>query len=518
MVLLMKRSVHEINHLLEEARAQINIDPSLSRQKASEALSFSEACQYYEGQFESLFILGRISNLYNLNAESIELFERCYKVAENMGDSRRKAMAVNALGVTYDNMLVHSKALECFFDALDISQKHTFQDLECKILNNVASVFSYLKDYQTALSYLLEAYRKSLGTGESIAVYLRNIANIYLEMEDFDKCYEYSILARNAAWREKDGEQRGDIYFFLALVYARKNELRRAFRYFNLGFELTRRNHCFQSHTEGCYDLARILYNQKQYESAIKYLEKARELASSYGYHVLLKDILRLSAETYRETGDTVLELHSLREYVAISSQLESRDADKKKNYAQMQLSLYKMRKEQEYLKIQAYTDPLTGCLSYRDFEKTVREYIRKYADTRVAVIFMDMDNLKPINDRYGHDAGDQMLLEFSGTVKEVLRDSGLVFRKSGDEFIVVKPFSHRDELKGFYVNLFDRLSKVRIIGGTVTNISCSMGIAIAPDDSTNPVELVRMADMAMYRAKKTGKRCCCFYDEIHIK
>lgn len=514
----MKRTVQEINHLLEEARAQINTDPSLSRQKASEALSLSESCQYLEGQFESLFILGRVSNLYNLGSESIEIFERCYKTADVMGDSRRKAMAVNALGVTYDNTLVHSKALECFLDALDITQKHQFQDLECKILNNVASVFSYLKDYQTALSYLLEAYQKSLGSGESVAVYLRNIANIYLEMEDFDKCYEYSILARNAAWRENDGEQRGDVYFFLALVYARKNRLRRAFRYFNLGFELTRRNHCFHSHAEGCYDLARIFHAQKQYDSVIKYLNKARELASAYGYHVLLKDILRLSAETYRLMGDTGMELQSLRDYVDICTQLESKDVDKKKNYAHLQLSLFKMRKEQEYLKAQAYTDPLTGCLSYRDFDRTVQAYIKKHADRRVAVIFMDMDNLKPINDRYGHDAGDQLILEFAGNIKEALGDSGLIFRKSGDEFVVIKPFTSRDELKGFYVSLFSRLSKVRVIGRTLTNISCSMGIAIAPDDSTQPAELVRMADTAMYRAKRTGKRCCCFYDEIHIK
>ena len=99
-----------------------------------------------------------------------------------------------------------------------------------------------------------------------------------------------------------------------------------------------------------------------------------------------------------------------------------------------------------------------------------------------------------------------------------MLGDSGLIFRKGGDEFIVIKPFTNRDKLKGFYCTLFARLSKVRIIGKTLTNISCSIGIAIAPDDSTEPSELVKMADMAMYRAKKSGKRCCCFYGDIHIK
>lgn len=513
----MEKTVDEIDNLLEAAKAQIHTDPILSWQNASEALSLSEACQYLEGQFESLFILGQVYALYNQCSESIALFEKCYNKAEIMGDPRRKATALNALGIAYDNMLVHSKALEYFLEALDITRKNQFHDLECKILNNVASIFSSLRDCQTALTYLLEAYQNALDTGESVAVYLRNLANIYLEMENFEKCYEYSLLARNAAWRENDGEQRGDVYFFLALLYARKNNLHRTFRYFSLGFELAERNHCFYSHAEGCYDLARIFFGQKQFEGALKYLNTAKKLASDHGYHSLLKDVLKLGAEICRMTGDHEGELQALRDYAAVCTLLESRNADRKRNYAQMQLSLFRMRKEQQYLKVQAYTDPLTGCLSYRNFEKTVQEYFKRRKG-RAAVIFLDMDNLKPMNDRYGHDAGDQLIKEFADTLKEVLGGSGLIFRKSGDEFVVIKPISDQNELKKFYATLFARLSRVRLIGRTLTNISCSMGIAIAPDDSTQPDELVKMADMAMYHAKKSGKRCCCFYSDIHIK
>lgn len=510
----MKKIFPEVDNLLDEAKAHINTDPMLARQKASEALRISEAWQYQEGKFESLFILGRICGIFNQNAEAIDIFEKCCKTADEMGDPRRKAMAVNARGVTYDNMLAHLIALECYLEALEIARKNKFPDLESKILNNVASVFSYLKEYETSLSYLLEAYDKIKGTGEPVAVYLRNIANIYLQTGAHDKCYEYCIMARNAAWREKDGEQRCDIYFLLAQVFAKKGRLRRAYRYFNLGFALAERNHCFQSRAEGCYELARIFFEQKQYDSALKYLDTARELAVSYGYHVLLRDMLKLSAEIYRVTGELEKEVMALREYAEINAVLETMDSDRKKSYVQMQLSLFKIRKEQEYLKSQIYRDPLTGCLSFRDFEKTVREFL-SHAGSRVAVIFMDMDNLKPINDKYGHDAGDQLIIEFAETIKEVLGNSGLIFRKGGDEFVVIKPFTSRDELKSFYGNIFARLSRVRVIGRTLTSISCSMGIAIAPDDSTQPSELVKMADMAMYRAKQIGKRCCCFYSDI---
>ena len=77
----MKKTIREIQNLIKEAGNQINTDPSLARQKASEALKLSESCQYMEGKFESLFTLGRISNLYNQSSESIDIFEKCYKAA-----------------------------------------------------------------------------------------------------------------------------------------------------------------------------------------------------------------------------------------------------------------------------------------------------------------------------------------------------------------------------------------------------------------------------------------------------
>ena len=512
----MKKAVQEIDLLLDEAKKNINSDPALSREKAAEALKMSESCRYEAGRFESLFTLGRVCNVFNQSSEAIDLFEECDRVADKFGDPRRKALAVNARGVTYDNMMIHSKSMECLLEALDISIKEHLADLECKILNNISTIFSSLKDYQTALSYLLKAHKKALGAGEPIAVYLLNIANVYLDMEEYQKCYEYSLLTRNASWREKEGEQRGGSYFFLATVYAKRGKLKRAFRYFNLGFEFAERNHCFFWNAEGCYELARIFYDQKEYESALSYIKKAMEICSEYGYHELLKDIFKLSADIYHLSGDMANEIDALRKYAETGDLLESRDSEKKKAYAQMQISLFNIRKEREYLRVQAYNDPLTGCLSYRDFEGKVGEVLSE-SDT-TAMFFMDVDNLKLINDKYGHDAGDKLIIEFAETIKTVMNGRGLIFRKGGDEFIVLLPFSHRDELNRFNEVLFSHLTKPRLIGKSVSNISCSIGISIAPTDSAEPKELEKMADKAMYQAKKMGKRCCCFYDSIALQ
>jgi diguanylate cyclase (GGDEF)-like protein len=513
----MKSTAQEIDRILDDAKRIINSDPALSREKAEEALNLCELCRYEAGRFESLFTLGRICNVFNQSSEAIEYFDECGKIAEKMGDLRRKALAINAHGVTYDNMLIHSKALECYMEALDIAVRNRFMDLECKILNNISTIFSGLKDYQTSLNYLLQAHRKAVEAGEPVSVYLRNIANIYLDINENQKCYEYSILARNAAWREKDGEQRADAYFFLAHVYERRGKLRRAYRYFNLGFELAERYHCFFSHADGCYDLARIFFNREEYDSALSYNEKACEICTRFEYHELLKDVYRLFADIRHMSGDAEGEIEALRKHADICALLDARDLEKKRSYAKMQLSLFNIRKEREYLRTQAFSDPLTGCLSYRDFEVKVREALLETKE-KAAMFFMDVDNLKPINDKYGHDAGDQLIIDFADTVRAVMEGRGLIFRKGGDEFIMLLPFSERDELNRFNENLFARLSKPRVIGRTLTYISCSVGIAIYPTDSIDPKELEKMADKAMYHAKKHGKRCCCFYDSIALE
>ena len=512
----MSEAIQKIENLLDECKKHINTDPALSREKAVEALKLSEACKYQAGRYECLFTIGRISNAYNQCSEAINYFEQCNKVAEKMDDLKRKALAINACGVTYDNMLIHSKSLECFLEALDIVKKNQYYDLECKILNNISTVFSDLNDYQTALTYLFQAHQKAQDKNEPVAVYLRNIANIYLDTRDYQKCYDYSLLARNAVWREKDEEQHGDIYLFLALCFAERGKLKKAYRYFNLGFELTERNHCFFSHAEGCYDLAKIFFAQKEFDSAISYLNKSLEICNRFEFHEQLRDIYKLFADIYHLQEDLINEINSLRKYTEVSISLEERESEKKKAYAQMQLTLFNIRKEREYLRDQVYRDPLTGTLSYRDFEESVRKALM--VDDKAAMIFLDVDNLKTINDKYGHDAGDKLIIEFAESIMFVLKGRGLVFRKGGDEFIALLPFSIIDELNIFIEEMFAYLSKARVIGKTVMPISCSMGIAIAPKDSSDPKELEKMADKAMYQAKKMGKRCYCFYENLKIE
>jgi len=134
----------------------------------------------------------------------------------------------------------------------------------------------------------------------------------------------------------------------------------------------------------------------------------------------------------------------------------------------------------------------------------------------KVAVLFIDLDGFKQINDTLGHEAGDLLLKGVSQRIKETLRESDTVARMGGDEFILVldniesveNSLSTANKILGALSEPFDLMGHAGLVGG-------SIGIAIFPDDSEEPDQLVKQADEAMYLAKQSGKNTCRFYREI---
>lgn len=133
----------------------------------------------------------------------------------------------------------------------------------------------------------------------------------------------------------------------------------------------------------------------------------------------------------------------------------------------------------------------------------------------KLALLFVDLDNFKPVNDALGHAAGDLLLKQLSQKVTEILSPNQSFIRFGGDEFLILAPFN--DELQEL-ANLADNLiqscaSKFTILQNQVV-ISASIGIACAPKDGTDFKLLCRKADIAMYQAKKDGRNTYHFYDE----
>jgi diguanylate cyclase (GGDEF)-like protein len=162
-----------------------------------------------------------------------------------------------------------------------------------------------------------------------------------------------------------------------------------------------------------------------------------------------------------------------------------------------------------EELRQMAQHDALTGLPNRALFSDRVQNalaYARRHG-TRFAIIFLDLDKFKPINDNYGHSVGDQLLQQAAKRLQESIRASDTVGRIGGDEFVLlVGELAEPDVALALAEKIRQALRHPYRIDDHELTISCSLGVAIYPDHGTNELELTKGADEAMYRAKETGR------------
>jgi diguanylate cyclase (GGDEF)-like protein/PAS domain S-box-containing protein len=170
-----------------------------------------------------------------------------------------------------------------------------------------------------------------------------------------------------------------------------------------------------------------------------------------------------------------------------------------------------------------AYHDKLTG-LGNRDlFNEDIKELLKEPPWARgelAALLFIDLDGFKNINDTFGHAAGDELLVETARRIRVCLRDSDIAYRFGGDEFVVL--LSAIREVKDA-AQVADRiLRSIREIyelstqaqGRARVNVGVSIGVAVMPDHGVTAEEATRSADVAMYCSKESGKNRCTIFDE----
>ena len=167
-----------------------------------------------------------------------------------------------------------------------------------------------------------------------------------------------------------------------------------------------------------------------------------------------------------------------------------------------------------EYL---AYHDALTSLPNRALFSKLLSQSIseaRRY-ERHLAVAFLDLDRFKQINDTLGHDAGDQLLQEVAGRLKECMRDSDTVARLGGDEFVVLLPQLEDGKYAATVAQkILVLISKPFTLIGHEFRVTASIGISTYPQDGLDEQTLTKNADIAMYLAKTEGKNNFQFYSE----
>jgi diguanylate cyclase (GGDEF)-like protein len=159
--------------------------------------------------------------------------------------------------------------------------------------------------------------------------------------------------------------------------------------------------------------------------------------------------------------------------------------------------------------------DPLTGLANRRFFTEKLADALRQGApgNERTAVLMLDLDGFKAINDMHGHGIGDEALVAFAERVTSVIRTGTFMARVGGDEFAIVMPKIGPDDPARLAQRILAALAKPLSVGAVSVTIGVGIGISVAPDDGSAQQDMVRRADLALYRAKAEGRSLVRFFE-----
>ena len=178
-----------------------------------------------------------------------------------------------------------------------------------------------------------------------------------------------------------------------------------------------------------------------------------------------------------------------------------------------------RMHKSYLAVKKMAEKDPLTGLSNRYHFEETLKILIasNKRVTSKVALLALDLDNFKHINDTMGHAAGDKVLQQSVKRIRKCLRNNEGFARLGGDEFaIILGNITSGDEISRIANRILDSFNVAFNIDDKEVHCGVSIGVALCPDDSVNAQTLLKCADIAMYRAKQNGKNGVSFYESYY--
>lgn len=177
-------------------------------------------------------------------------------------------------------------------------------------------------------------------------------------------------------------------------------------------------------------------------------------------------------------------------------------------NYVGVFSDITQRKAAQDQVLFLAHHDGLTGLPNRASFVDRLRHAIAQARRERVkvAVMFLDLDNFKQINDTLGHHIGDQLLQMIAQRLTSCMREGDTVARLGGDEFaVVLESIADNGDIDGVSQKIIETLSRPLRLDGHEIAVTVSIGVSVYPDDSENSDELIKYADTAMYRAKESG-------------
>ncbi len=217
---------------------------------------------------------------------------------------------------------------------------------------------------------------------------------------------------------------------------------------------------------------------------------------------------------TERKKFETKLQ-ESLMETKAAYEKLTATQEELKQQYDEIFTNHEKIKVTEERLAYLAYHDTLTGLPNKLSLYENSQVHNLLPKDGQSALLFIDIDHFKYINDTMGHAFGDRLITSVSERLTLLLKNTCVIFRLSGDEFIIISKDMKEEEVEKFAAHILEGFKEEFNVSDSVLHINLSIGITFYPKHGKNIEELLKYADIAMYKAKEAGRKGYIIYNQI---
>lgn len=254
--------------------------------------------------------------------------------------------------------------------------------------------------------------------------------------------------------------------------------------------------------------LCLFLFSIVAYISALKGMRPLKKLVTLMGqvesgnYNVYAKETAYLEVARLSKGFNNMIQAIKRRD-----CELNHTNNEIKRTEEKLRVKFNELKASEEKIKHLVAFDSLTGLLNRRSLVEVLDQALINNMHTIKAIVFIDLDNFKTVNDTLGHSFGDKLIIEVANKLNSISALKKNVARISGDEFVVViDDLDSENEAKAFAKEIKELFDEPIVIHNKLLNISSSIGVALYPDHALTSEELLKVADMVMYRAKDSGK------------
>lgn len=508
---------HDNQYFLDKIEhiAQLNMMGALDEMaKATEELAEeAEEFQHDEGILAALLYRGFLFDYKALYEESIVALDEVITVGHRMNRPDYCMRAHNSLGATYSQKADFYTSLTHYLKAYHIAEEHPEYKYTYVVLNNIGNLFEWLDEYKTAADYLEQAYAKyyedNIDDRQFLITAIINLIDVYSYLENYEKVKEWS---QGASFNEvAEGEEIVRCLRIMnqAVLCCRQHEYEEAIGFIEEFLDQADKTSDYSSIFRCLTHLLKISIDLNDPTIVEKLMERMDSMQDETTYNSFDFSYSELRLKYYRRyvrgapsVGDCYVDSYF--------DESQKTIGELKRTYVNsllVQLELDHSRLEAEKLRRDMQKDVFTNLYNKVGSERLVRASLEQITDsTLYALILVDIDNFKLINDYYGHHFGDEIIIRTAELLEESEFPQSVVGRFGGDEYMIFSEgLASENQVKKLLGALLERIHGVHLLDDQIDQLTFSMGAYLFNTPHSYEDVFIK-ADAALYRAKDQGR------------